>query len=284
LAGFSPTVRRRRLGLELRQLREAARLTLDDVGEKLEWSGAKVSRIENARVRVTPRDVRDLLEVYGVTDEARQKNLILLTREARERAWWEDYREAVAAEARAYVGVEEEALALHAFDVHIANGLLQTEEYARAVLRGVLIFATAEEVERAVRLRMGRQKVLHKEDHPLQLWSVIDESVLRRRVGGPQILRGQLRRLVESAELPNVTLQVLPLAAGAHAGIDGGFMIAEFRSPDPDVVYIEYRTGGVYLEDEDDVGQYNRVFNRLQAKAMDPDESVQMIAQIVAEQ
>jgi transcriptional regulator with XRE-family HTH domain len=281
LAGLSPTVRRRRLGLELRQLREAAGLTLDEVGEKLEWSGAKVSRIENARVRVTPRDVRDLLEVYGVTDETRRKNLILLTREARERAWWEEYSDTVVPAVRTYVGFEAEAFALHAFDGHIVNGLLQTEEYARAVLRAALIFATHEEVERAVQLRMRRQTVLLKEN-PLQLWSVIDESVLLRGVGGAEVLRGQLRRLVELAEMPNVTFQILPLAAGAHAGIDGGFMIAEFRGADPDVVYIENRIGGVYFEAEEVIRQYNRVFDRLQAKAIDPDESVQMVTRIAS--
>ncbi len=278
----SPTVRRRRLGFELRKLREDAGLTLDEVGERLEWSGAKVSRIENARVSVRPRDVRDLLDVYGLTDETRRNNLLLLTREARERGWWENYRDAVQPGAETFVGLEAEASALHAFDVQVANGLLQTEDYARAVIRSAWSADHTEQVERRVQLRMARQDLLIKGDPP-QLWSVLDEALLRRRVGGPEVLRGQLRRLVEAAEMPNVTLQVLPFSAGAHAGVDGAFMIVEFRAPDPDIVYVEYRTGVRYLDEEDQVRQYKRVFDRLQAKAMDPDESVDLITKMAAE-
>lgn len=278
----SPTVRRRRLGFELRKLREDAGLTLDEVGERLEWSGAKVSRIENARVSVRPRDVRDLLDAYGVTDETRRNNLLLLTREARQRGWWENYRGAVQPGAETFVGLEAEASALHAFDMQLANGLLQTEDYARAVFRAVWTSDNAEQVDRRVRLRMARQDLLTKEDPP-QLWSVLDESVLRRRIGGPEVLQGQLRKLLAATEMPNVTLQVLPFAAGAHAGLDGAFMIAEFRPPDPDIVFVEYRTGTLYLDDEDQVRQYNRVFDRLQARAIDPDESVDLITKIAAE-
>ena len=282
MAGHSPTVRRRRLGLELRQLREAAGLTLEDVGEKLEWSGAKVSRIENARVRVSPRDVRDLLDVYGITDETRRKNLILLTREARERAWWEDYLDAVQPGVQTVVGFETEAAALHVYDAQLANGLLQTEDYARAVIRAIWTADSPEQLERRLKLRMGRQGVLVKDDPP-QLWSVLDESILHRRVGGADVLRGQLRRLIEAAEMPNVTLQVLPFAAGAHAGVDGAFMIAEFPAPDPDIVHVEYRTGALFLDDKEQVLQYNRVYDRLQARAMDPDESVERIIKLAAE-
>lgn len=278
----SPTVRRRRLGFELRKLREDAGLTLDEVGERLEWSGAKVSRIENARVSVRPRDVRDLLDVYGVTDETRRNNLLLLTREARQRGWWESYRDAVQPGAETFVGLEAEASALHVFDAQVASGFLQSEDYARAVIRAVWTSDNAEQVEHRVQLRMARQELLVKDDPP-QLWSVLDEAVLRRRVGGPDVLRGQLRRLVEATEMPNVTLQVLPFAAGAHAGVDGTFMIAEFRAPDPDVVVVEYRTGTVYLDEDDQVRQYKRVFDRLQARAIDPDESVELITKIAAD-
>jgi transcriptional regulator with XRE-family HTH domain len=282
LTVHSPTVRRRRLGFELRKLREDAGLTLDEVGERLEWSGAKVSRIENARVSVRPRDVRDLLDVYGVTDETRRNNLLLLTREARQRGWWESYRDAVQPGAETFVGLEAEASALHVFDAQVASGFLQSEDYARAVIRAVWTSDNAEQVEHRVQLRMARQELLVKDDPP-QLWSVLDEAVLRRRVGGPDVLRGQLRRLVEATEMPNVTLQVLPFAAGAHAGVDGTFMIAEFRAPDPDVVVVEYRTGTVYLDEDDQVRQYKRVFDRLQARAIDPDESVELITKIAAD-
>ncbi len=280
LAAQSPTVRRRRLGQELRQLREDAGLTCEEVGERLEWSGAKVSRIETARVGVRPRDVSDLLDLYNVTDKQHRTNLLTLTREARQRGWWYSYGWALPQEFNTWLSLEAEATSLRIYDMQVANGLLQTEEYARAVLRSVWVAETAEQIERRVALRMKRQQVLAREEAPLHLWVVIDEAVLHRRVGGPGVMRGQLRRLVEESEKPHITLQVLPFSAGAHVSVDGPFTITELAAPDPEVVSIEYRLGGLYLEQDDEVRQYARIFDRLRATAMSPDESVALIAKL----
>jgi transcriptional regulator with XRE-family HTH domain len=278
LAAQSPTVRRRRLGQELRQLREDAGLTCEEVGERLEWSGAKVSRIETARVGVRPRDVGDLLDLYKVTDKQHRDNLLTLTREARQRGWW--YGGALPEGFNTWVSLEAEATSFRVYDMHVANGLLQTEDYARAVLRSVWVAETAEQIERRVALRMKRQQALTREENPLHLWAVIDEAVLHRRVGGPAVLRAQLRHLVEESEKPHITLQVLPFSAGAHVGVDGPFTIAELAAPDSEVVSIEYRLGGLYLEQDDEVRQYARIFDRLRATAMSPDESVELMAKL----
>jgi transcriptional regulator with XRE-family HTH domain len=281
LAAQSPTVRRRRLGQELRQLREDAGLTCEEVGEQLEWSGAKVSRIETAQVGVRPRDVSDLLDLYQVTDKQHRDNLLTLTREARQRGWWFPYEDMFPQRFGTWLSLEAEATSLRIYDMQVANGLLQTEEYARAVLRSVWFSETAEQIERRVALRMKRQQVLSREENPLHLWVVIDEAVLHRRVGGPDVMRAQMQRLAEVAEtMPHITLQVLPFSAGAHASVDGAFTIAELTAPDPEVVSIEYRLGGLHLEQEDEVRRYTRIFDRLRATAMSPDESVELIAKL----
>ena len=279
-AVHSPTVRKRRLGQELRQLREAAGLTCEEVGERLEWSGAKVSRIETARVGVRPRDVRDLLDLYGIAEGQRRENLLLLTREANERGWWESYTDALESLPLTWIGLEVEAPAMQAFDVQVVNGLLQTEDYARAVIRAASSHAaTADQVERRVAVRMKRQELFRREE-PLQLWTVMDEAVLRRRVGSADIMRAQLARLIEVAETQQVTMQVLPFSAGAHAGIDSAFTILEMPAPDPEIVCIEYHVGGAYLDKDEEVRQYTRMFDRLRATAMSPDDSIRLIADL----
>jgi transcriptional regulator with XRE-family HTH domain len=275
----SPTVRRRRLGQELRRLREGKGLTCEEVGERLEWSGAKVSRIETARVKVSVRDVRDLLDLYGISEGKHRENMLLLTREAHQRAWWESYVGAVEPTMLTLVGLEVEAIALQAFDVQVINGLLQSEEYARAVLRAVARGSGTDQMERAVALRMKRQEALMREQ-PLQVWSVMDEAVLRRQVGGADVLRSQLGHLLDMAELPQVTLQVLPFSAGAHVGVDSAFSVLEMPPPDPEIVHIEHFVGIAYLDTEHEVRQYTRMFDRLRATAMSPDDSIKFIAQL----
>jgi transcriptional regulator with XRE-family HTH domain len=175
----SPTVRRRRLGQELRQLREAAGLTLEDVAERLEWSGAKVSRIETAKVSVRPRDVSDLLDVYGIKEAQHRNNLLALTREARQQGWWAKYSEAISASSpslHTWVGLEAEAVAIRTYSVEVVNGLLQTEDYAHAILRALWTTEKAEQIDRLVAVRMKRQERLVGED-PLHLCAIVDESV-----------------------------------------------------------------------------------------------------------
>jgi transcriptional regulator with XRE-family HTH domain len=273
--GPSPTVRRRRLAAELRRLRETSELTIDEVGEKLECSASKISRIETGHVGVTPRDVRDMLEVYGIADDEREA-LVQLAREARKKGWWHSYNEVFTG---SFVGLESDASSLRTHQALLVPGLLQTEGYMRAVIRAIRPDATEADVERRVTARVTRQKLL-TDPHPPEYWAVIDEAVLRRTTGGPEIMRAQLERLIELTALPHVTLQVVPFEAGAHAGMEAPFLILGYpEQADPDVVYVENTTSGVYLEQPSDVHRYTLMFDHLRAAALKPDDTVVMVEQ-----
>jgi len=264
---------------ELRRLREAAGLTIEEVAEKLECSASKVSRIETGRVGAGPRDVRDMLGLYGV-DSAQVDELVQLAREARRKAWWTAYGDVVPGP---YVGLEAEAESVRTYQALLIPGLLQSEGYIRALIRQVSLDVSDEEVDRRVQVRAARQALL-VEDDPLTLWVVLDEAALRRLVGGPEVMREQLDRLREVATLPNVTLQVVPFSAGGHAGMDGPFVILGFpEHRDPDMVYIESTRRGVYLEHKDDVRRYAHMFEQLTASALTPDESDALIAAVARE-
>lgn len=270
----SPTVRRRRLAAELRKLREQAGLTIDEVGEKLECSASKVSRIETGVVGVNPRDARDMLKLYGVADDQREA-LVQLAREARQKSWWHAYSEVFTG---AFVGLESEAAALRTFQALLVPGLLQTEDYVRAVIRAIRPDAEDAEVERRVAGRLARQRLLTESDPP-QYWAVLDEAVLHRTVGGRETLRQQLRHLREMAALPHVTMQVVPFEVGAHPGMEAPFLILSFPEPaDPDVVYVENTTTGVYLEQPSDIRTYTVMFDHLRAAALPPEESLTVIS------
>ncbi|OLF16152.1 helix-turn-helix domain-containing protein [Actinophytocola xanthii] len=276
--GPSPTVRRRRLASELRRLREAAELTIDEVGEKLECSASKISRIETGHVGVTPRDVRDMLEVYGIEDDQREA-LVQLAREARKKGWWHSYNEVFTG---SFVGLESDASFLHTHQALLVPGLLQTENYTRAVHRASRPDATEQEIERRVQARLARQRLL-TDTNPPEYWAILDEAVLHRVVGGPEIMREQLLRLVDLAALPQVTLQVVPFSAGAHAGMEGPFLILGFpEQADPDVVYVENTTAGVYLEQQADVRRYTLMFDHLRAAALKPDDTAAMVERAAA--
>ncbi|MCE7001259.1 helix-turn-helix domain-containing protein [Kibdelosporangium philippinense] len=273
--GQSPTVRRRRLASELRRLRETAKLTIEEVGEKLECSASKISRIETGHVGVTPRDARDLLELYDVAPD-RLEALVQLSREARKKGWWHAYNEVFTG---AFVGLESDATSLRAFQALLVPGLLQTEDYIRTVMRSIRPDWTEAEVERRVVARMERQRLL-TDPEPPNYWAIIDEAVLRRTVGGARVMHGQLLRLCELAALPNVTIQVVPFEAGAHSSMEGPFLILGFpEQMDPDVVYVDTTTGGVYLEEQADVQRYTLMFDHLRASAASPDDSVHMVSQ-----
>ncbi len=282
-AGGSPTVRRRRLAAELRRLREAADLTCDEVGEQLEWSGSKVSRIETGRVGVRPRDVRDLLDIYGVTDEGHRDALVRLAREARQKGWWHIYEDALPEGFEIYIGLEAEASSTRHFQIDVVPGLLQTENYTRSVVRAFGLVLSPDEVEHRVAVRSARQARLTGDD-PLQLWAVLDEAALHRQVGGKGVMREQLNHLVDMHGLPNVTLQVLPFAAGAHTGMGNIFTILGFLEPnDPDVVYLEGLTGSLYVEKTDEVEQHSSIFDHLRTIALSPDDSAAMITAMIKE-
>jgi transcriptional regulator with XRE-family HTH domain len=272
--GPSPTVRRRRLAARLRELREHTNLTIDEVGDKLECSASKISRIETGHVGVTPRDVRDMLEVYGV-DEDEREALVQLAREARKKGWWHAYNEVFTG---SFVGLESDASFLHTHQALLVPGLLQTEAYTRAVHRAIRPDSSEADVELRVQARLKRQKLITDEPNPPQCWAVIDEAVLHRVVGGPEAMREQLKRLVELASLPHVILQVVPFAAGAHAGMEAPFLILGFpEQADPDVVYVENTTSGVYLEQPEDVDRYTLMFDHLRASALKPDDTVELV-------
>jgi transcriptional regulator with XRE-family HTH domain len=275
-----PTVQRRRLGIELRRLREAAGKTIDQVAQVLECSDSKVSRIENGQVSASPRDVRDMLAFYGV-DSERRDELVEFARTARKKGWWEAYGDTTLVP---LVGLEAAADRILAYEPRAVHGLLQTRDYANALIRALQPGLPEEQIQRRVELRMTRQELLYREDAP-EFFLVIEESALRRPVGGWSILRAQLQRLGEvMASKTSVALQILPLTIGEHAAIDGAFTVYEFSEPtDPDVVYFEHATADMYLEGAEQVDLYRTVFTRIQAEAMTPVESASLLASLIGE-
>ena len=272
----SPTVRRRRLGNELRRLREEAGWTIDRVAEAMECSDSKISRIETGQVGATPRDVRDMLQIYGVDEEQRDE-LVQMAREARQKGWWHAFGDIPVP---AIVGFETAASSISLYAALVIPFLFQTSDYARAVLRALRGDMRPEELERLFELRMARQSLVTQPEPPL-FWVVLDEAALRRRVGGPATMHAQLERLKEVAVLPNVTLQVLPFSSGEHAGMDGGFTIIGFAErADPNVVYIENTTSDLYVEDSAAVAKYDSLFNHLRASALAPAESIELLTTV----
>jgi transcriptional regulator with XRE-family HTH domain len=276
----SPTVRRRRLAAELRAMREAAHLTCEEVAEHLECSASKISRVETGRVSVSPRDVRDMLGLYGV-DPQQLDSLVQLARESRQKGWWHAYSDAIQPRFATYVGLEDAATEIRTYEVNLIPGLLQTEDYARAVINAGNMTGTQDDVERRVALRMARQPMVLSGVTPPQLWAVLDEGVLHRAVGGAGLMRMQLEHLVELADKPNVAVQVIPFGAGAHPGMGKPFVILAFpERADPDVVYLEDLTSTLYLEDVDEIDRYNMLFNHLRATALSFEESAALITSV----
>jgi transcriptional regulator with XRE-family HTH domain len=275
----SPTIRRRRLGAELRRYREAAGVTIEVVAEQLGCSPSKVSRIETGHNSATPRDVADILAIYRVGAHEAEE-LVQIAREARQKGWWHPYSAVLVG---AYVGLEAAARGVRAYEQLVIPGLLQSEEYALALIRNARTSDTPKDIDRRVHVRLARQSLLTQED-PIYLWAVLDEAALSRPVGGEEVMREQLRHLIEAQELPNVTLQVLPFAAGSHAGMDGAFAILDFPDQvDPDVVYVENATGGLFLEKEEELRKYHSIFDDLRALALSPDASTTLIESLVEE-
>lgn len=275
----SPTIRRRRLGAELRRRREAAGITIEIVAERLECSASKVSRIETGHTSATPRDVRDMLGIYGVAGDECEE-LVQIAREARQKGWWHPYSAVLTG---AYVGLEAAAGSVRAYEQQVVPGLLQTEAYAGAMIRAARPDITNDEVERRVRVRLGRQSLLDQDD-PIDAWIVLDEAVLSRPVGGDAVMRAQLRRLVHAASQPNVQLQVLPFEVGAHAGMDGTFTILDFpEAGDPSVVFAENATGGLFLEKTEELHKYVTIFENIQRAALSRLDTRQLLQQLAEE-
>lgn len=277
-----PPIRRRRLGAALRRLRETSGMSLADVAGELGWSTSKVSRIEKAQIAVKPADVRELLGVLdAVSDEV--ETLVSLASENRQPGWWRQYAEILPPWFEGYLSLESEATRLLVYESEVVPGLLQTEEYAAEILRHSPHRPLPDEAARAAELRRARQVRLVGDD-PVHLDAVINEGALRRAVGGPEVMRGQLRRLVEATELPNVVLRVLPFEAGAHPGVDGSFIVLEFSDPDdPRIVYLDWMTDSDYLQGLRDIAVYRYAHERLRAAALPPSESREMISRLLRE-
>jgi transcriptional regulator with XRE-family HTH domain len=279
----SATALRILVGHQLRQLREAAGVTREQAGHAIRASPSKISRMENGRVSFKDRDIADLLTLYGVTGEQMRAQILELTRRANTPGWWAAYSDVLPDWLEAYLGLEAAASVIRTFELQFVHGLFQTEDYARAVTMLGNQAAPAAETDRRVSLRMKRQDLLAAPGPP-RVWSVMDETALRRPVGGPAVMRSQLQHLLEAAALPQVTIQVVPFGHGGHAAAGGSFTILRFAEPDlPDVVYIEQLTSALYLDARADVDHYLQVMDRLSAQALTPAGTADYIQQIITQ-
>jgi transcriptional regulator with XRE-family HTH domain len=277
---LGPTVPRMMLGNQLHRFREAAGITPEAAGYEIRASRSKISRMENGRVRFKERDVADLLTLYGVTDEKTRAGVIALVQQANAPGWWSKYGDVTADWFEAYLGMEAAASVIRTFELQFVHGLFQTEAYARAVTLLGHTTAPAEEIDRRVSLRLKRQDLL-KGPEPPQVWSVIDEGALRRPVGGRAVMRAQLNRLIEVAELRHVAVQIVPFGRGGHTAAGGSFTVLRFGDADvPDVVYIEQLTSALYLDGREDVDHYLEVMNHLSTEALTPAQTAGFLAEI----
>ncbi|MGW2954124.1 helix-turn-helix domain-containing protein [Streptomyces eurythermus] len=276
-SNVNPTVRRRRLGQELRRLRELKGMTAEEVAERLLVSQSKISRLENGRRSISQRDVRDLCGVYEVEDKRIVDSLMEMARDSRQQGWWHTFGDIPYS---VYIGLETDAESLRVYEPQIVTGLLQTRPYAEALVRGALPETSADEIEKRVEVRMRRQERITTERNPLRLWVVLDEAALHRVMGSRLVMREQLEHLIELSELPHVTVQVLPFEVGAHPGINGQYAILEFAdAADSSVVYLEGVTSDLYLEKAQDVQKYAVMYEHLRAQSHNVEVSRQFIAE-----
>ncbi|MEU6038577.1 helix-turn-helix transcriptional regulator [Actinomadura sp. NPDC047616] len=278
-----PTVLRILLGAQLRRLREARGISTEEAGYEIRGSHSKISRMELGRVGFKERDVADLLTLYGVTDPEERTPLLELAREANTPGWWHRYGDVLPNWFEPYLGLEEAASLIRAYEVQFVPGLLQSEDYARSVVLLGHSDAAEEEVERRVQVRLTRQQRFTEPGAPT-LWAVLDESVLRRRIGSREVMRGQIEHLIKMCELPNVTLQIVPFGAGGHTAVGGPFTILRFGEPGlSDVVFIEQLTSALYLDKPTDVDTYMRTMNNLCVTAHRPDETATFLTKVLRE-
>lgn len=282
-ASIGPTVRRRRLGTELRRLREARSIKLEEVAEQLGLAASTLSRIETGKAPTRTAYLTGMLDLYGVQDPAMRQILINMAREGHRKGWWAAWEDVLPTGFDVYVGLEAEAASVRAYESLVVHGLLQTEAYARTVSTAVRRKQTPEQIERLVALRMQRQEVILRAD-PLQLWVILDEAVIRRTMGAPELMREQLSHLADASQWPNITLQVLPFSSEPHPCLNGPFAIIEFPERfDPDVVYTEGVAGQAYLEREKDVRARAEAFDLLRAAALSPADSTDLIIKLARE-
>jgi transcriptional regulator with XRE-family HTH domain len=276
-------VGRRRLGIELRKLREQNKLTMARVAQDSGLSEPTLSRVENGKRVLKQVELRGLLDLYGVTDPVQQQRLREMAKVAAEDAWWDQYDEVLPSGLGSYVGLEAEATALRSYSDRLVHGLLQTAQYCRAVIRAGDHRASEEAVESRVRLRMQRQEVLRKRRPPL-LRSIMDEAAIRRPIGGRATMAAQLRYLIGAATSPDVSVQILPFSLGAHAGVDGRFTLLEFDDAEVHQhVYVESLAGNIFIQKRQAVAEFRERFDRLQMEALSPQESLTLITKAAEE-
>jgi transcriptional regulator with XRE-family HTH domain len=270
----SPAVRRLELGAVLRALRNAKGLTVEQVAERLLCSPSKVSRMETGQ-GATARDIRDLCDLYGVADAAERDRLTTLARDGKRAARWQRYDLAYAR----YAELEEEAVAISAFQSSVVNGLLHTKDYARASHEGAMPRLDPQQIDMQIEAKLTRQRILTRDDPP-RFDVVLDEAALHRMVGGRQVMAVQLAKILDTAALPNVVVQVLPYEAGFHPAVESNFTILVLPNPAPDVVFVEGLIGSTYLDRPDDLKRYREIFERLQSIALNPKDTVDLIANL----
>ncbi|MER7148605.1 helix-turn-helix domain-containing protein [Streptomyces xanthochromogenes] len=280
-SNVNPTVRRRRLGQELRRLRELKGMTAEEVAERLLVSQSKISRLENGCRSISQRDVRDLCGVYEVEDHRIVDSLMQMAKDSRQQGWWHAFGDIPYS---VYIGLETDAASLRVYDPQVVPGLLQTRQYAESLIAGALPETAPTDVEKRVNVRLRRQERVKATENPLRLWVVIDEAALRRRVGDKQLMIDQLEFLIDQSQLPHVTVQVLPFSMGAHPGINGQYAILEFPdASDSSVVYIEGVTSDLYLEKANDVQKYSVMYEHLRAQALNVDQTREFITKVAKE-
>ncbi|MEV0401948.1 helix-turn-helix transcriptional regulator [Actinoallomurus sp. NPDC050550] len=273
---YTPTIGGRQLARELRHLREQAKMTGEQAARTLDWEQSKVSRMENAKMRITSGEVMELCEAYGIAGEKRAE-LIKLAREARKKGWWQEYGDYVKKGFIDYLAFEAEATTYRGYEAQLVPGLFQTEDYARAIFR--TWFSGEDDIERGVEARLARQRRITTSTRPLHVWAIIEEAALRRIVGGAEIMNDQLGRLIELGRLANVSIQVLPYRAGVHAAIDGPFVLLAFDGY-PEVLYIEHLMGCVYLEKPGETARGSVVFDHLRTSALNTSDSAALIEEV----
>ncbi|MGW1764128.1 helix-turn-helix domain-containing protein [Streptomyces sp. NPDC002073] len=297
---MAPSVRQRRLGAELRRLREAKGLTQDEAAELLSaeldrqhperraaggysghgWDGSRLSRVERAQLKIKPDAVGTLIDVYGVGDSERRDVFVALARDGARRGWWQTYQDIISPAYAELISLEADAESLRSYQTLLIPGLLQTATYARAVVSGINPTSTAEEVDALVQVRIARQSVLTR-PKPLKLWAIIHETALRAKVD-PRVMRVQLQHLLDQAETPHVSIQIIPIAESPHPGLSGPFTVLGFpESADLDVVLVEHLASALYVESAADVSVYGAAFEHLRAAALPLDKSADLIADIM---
>jgi transcriptional regulator with XRE-family HTH domain len=278
----APTVRRRRLGAELRRFRTESGQTLDEISEKTGLNVAKLSRIETAVIAAKAPDVERILDAYAIEDRKLRSALLTLAKEGGKRGWWQSYKNVLSQKYEDLISLEAEASSIRSFELAVVPGLLQTSGYAKEVIGSTAMTeAVMDKVRALVEVRVARQAILTSSDQPLDLWAIIHESALTARCPDPTTMRDQLQRLLELAEMPNVSIQVLPAEAAPHPGTMGAFTLLGFpEHPDLDIVHIESLTNALYVEDREQVRTYGQAFERLRAAALPCEESLACIARL----